>query len=157
MNNTVKGIISIALPLAVGFTGGRFTAQEIPNWYAHLEKPSWNPPSWIFGPVWTILYVMMGIAFFLFWKSKYHDLFRKSGMVLYIVQLVLNLAWSVLFFNLHQMGLAFADIVLLWLAIYLTIFFFGKISPMAAWLMIPYICWVSFAAVLNYTIWHLNQ
>ncbi len=157
MKNSYKLFISLVIPLLVGLAGGLFTYRQIPNWYAHLEKPAWNPPSWIFGPVWTTLYNLMGIAFFLVWRSVYKNLYRRSGIVLFGVQLLLNLAWSFLFFDLHRMDLAFADIVLLWLAIYLTLFFFGQVSPTAAWLLIPYICWVSFAAVLNYTIWHLNQ
>lgn len=155
MNNTVKLIIAIAVPLLVGFSAGQFTAAEIPTWYASIKKPSWNPPSWVFAPVWTTLYVMMGIAWFLIWKAPATEM-KKWGMILFVLQLVLNFFWTFIFFAKHQPGAAFIEIVVLWLAILCTIIAFSKINKTAAWLLVPYISWVSFAAILNYTIWQLN-
>ena len=157
MNNTVKLIIAILIPLIVGFTSGFFTAGNVTGWYQTIQKPSWNPPSWIFGPVWTTLYIMMGIALFLVWRSDAADSVKKTAIVLFGVQLVFNFFWSLIFFEMHQPGWAFAEIVVMWVFILLTIFSFGKVSSLAAWLLVPYISWVSFASILNYTIWKLNS
>lgn len=157
MNNTTKLIISIAIPLAIGLIGGGFTASQIPVWFAHLNKPSWNPPSWLFAPVWTTLYIMMGIALYLVWKSDAAKSIKKSAIIFFEIQLILNFCWSFIFFNQHQIGWAMIDISFLWLFIVATIFSFRKISLTAAWLMVPYILWVSFASFLNYSIWQLNR
>lgn len=157
MNNTIKLIIAIAIPLVIGLSGGAFTAAEIPGWYAKLQKPSWQPPSWLFGPVWTTLYILMGIALYLVWKSDAVQSARQTALILFAIQLTLNFFWSIIFFNQHQIGWAMAEILVLWIFILLTIFSFGKISQTAAWLLVPYISWVSFAAILNYTIWKLNS
>jgi translocator protein len=106
MTNTVKLIIAIIIPLAVGATSGFFTASGVGSWYQTINKPSWNPPSWIFGPVWTTLYVMMGIALFLIWKSDAPDTQKRTAMLLFAVQMVLNFFWSFIFFKQHQMGWA---------------------------------------------------
>ncbi len=156
MNNILKLIISILLPLAVGFTSGFFTETGEGTWYQTLQKPSWNPPGWVFAPVWTSLYILMGIAFYLIWKTPPTPK-RKKAISFYLVQLVLNFFWSFFFFKLEQPGWAFAEIVVLWLMILLTIFSFARINKIAAWLLVPYICWVSFALALNYTIWILNS
>jgi len=157
MSNVLKFIIAICLPLLVGFTSSFFTITEIGSWYQTIQKPSWNPPNWIFGPVWTTLYILIGIAFFLVWKSHDEREIKKTAIILFAVQLVLNFFWSFIFFNQHQIGLAFAEILALWLMILLTIFAFARISKPAAWLLVPYISWVSFAAILNFTIWQLNK
>ena len=157
MNNAVKLIISIVIPVAVGATAGFFTATGIDSWYQTINKPSWNPPSWIFAPVWTTLYVMMGIALYLVWKSDSSDILKKTAISLFAVQLILNFFWSFIFFNQQQPGWALAEIIAMWIFILLTIFAFAQVSKPAAWLLVPYISWVSFATVLNYTIWQLNK
>ena len=156
MSNTMKLIISIVCTVGLGLTGGLFTAPEIQGWFSHLNKPSWNPPNWLFAPVWTTLYLCMGIAFFLVWKTKATAHIKQWAIIIFIAQFMLNLAWSYIFFREHQPGWAFVDIIVLWLAIICTIAGFSRISKPAAWLLVPYIAWVSFAAILNYSIWQAN-
>ncbi len=156
MNNILKLVIAIAIPLIVGSTSGFFTITGVESWYQTIQKPSWNPPSWIFGPVWTSLYIMMGIALFLIWKSPMSSDVKRTAILLFAIQLVLNFFWSFIFFNQHQIGWALVEIIALWLLILLTIFAFAKINTTAAWLLVPYISWVSFASILNFTIWKLN-
>ena len=156
MNNPIKLVLSLAISVIVGLSGGFFSVSEIPGWYVHLSKPSWNPPNWIFAPVWTSLFVLNGISLFLVWKNSAPARLKKIAIALFSIQLVLNFFWSFFFFHQHAMGWALVEIVILWIFILLTIFAFGKISNLAAWLLVPYICWVSFAVVLNYSIWKLN-
>jgi tryptophan-rich sensory protein len=156
MNNLFKLIISVAIPLAVGGISGFFTVTGVESWYQTINKPSWNPPNWIFGPVWTTLYLMMGVALFLIWKSDSSDILKRTAIILFAVQLLLNFFWSFIFFDQQQIGWALVEIIALWLFIFMTIFAFGNISKIAAWLLVPYISWVSFATILNYTIWKLN-
>lgn len=125
------------------------------EWYASLNKPSWNPPNWLFGPVWTLLYALMAVAAWLVWRRG--GFARHGGALMcFLVQLALNAAWSPLFFGMHQAGWAFVEIVLLWSAILTTIWTFGSINRLAATLLVPYLMWVSFAAVLNFTLWTMN-
>lgn len=152
----MKFIISLLLPLAVGGISGFFTVKAIPGWYAQLNKPWFNPPNWIFSPVWTSLYIMMGIALWLVWKSDAPQKLKQRAIYLFAAQLVLNFFWSLIFFNLHQIGWALVEIVAMWATILLTIFAFAKVNKLAAWLLVPYISWVSFATILNYSIWQLN-
>ena len=126
------------------------------DWYATLQKPSWNPPGWIFGPVWSALYTMMAVAAWLVWKRVGFAVQRRP-LTIFLVQLALNAAWTALFFGLHWPGVAFAEIVLLWLAIVATLAAFRPVSHTAAWLLAPYLAWVSFAALLNFTLWRLNS
>lgn len=156
MKTAYKLIIAIAIPLAIGSLASFFTASSVNGWYTTLVKPSFNPPNWLFGPVWTSLYILMGIAFFLVWKSKHNEVVKRTAVTLYIVQLALNFCWSFIFFYMQQPGWALADIMLMWFFILLTIIWFGKVSSISAWLLVPYICWVSFATILNYAIWKLN-
>ncbi|MBK7289999.1 MAG: tryptophan-rich sensory protein [Chitinophagaceae bacterium] len=156
MNNSIKLIIAIAIPVAVGAISGFFTATGVESWYQTINKPSWNPPGWIFAPVWTTLYIMMGVALFLVWKSDSSDILKKTAITLFTIQLVLNFFWSFIFFDQHQIGWALVEIIAMWIFILLTIFAFGNVSKLAAWLLVPYISWVSFATILNYTIWKLN-
>ncbi len=149
-------IISIALPVAVGAVASLFTASSVKTWFVTLNKPSFNPPAWLFAPVWTTLYILMGIAFFIIWESKANELIKKRAMKIYLIQLFFNFTWSFVFFYAQQPGWAVVNIVLLWLLIVLTIFWFSRISKVAAWLLAPYILWVSFATALNYAIWQLN-
>lgn len=133
--------------------GGLFMPGE---WYAQLRKPAWNPPSWLFGPVWTALYFMMAVAAWLVWRRGGFPAQRKA-LGLFLLQLLLNAAWSPLFFGLHNPALAFAEIVLLWFAILGTFFAFWKTHRGAGALLVPYLAWVTFAAVLNFTLWQLNR
>jgi tryptophan-rich sensory protein len=125
------------------------------EWYASLNKPAWNPPGWIFGPAWTTLYAMMAVAAWLVWQRGGFAAQRRP-LGLFLAQLALNALWTPLFFGLRQSGVAFAEILLLWLAIGATLLAFRPVSRAAAWLLVPYLAWVSFAAVLNGTIWRLN-
>lgn len=152
----MKLFISILIPVLVGVVAGIFTSSGVDGWYAVANKPWFNPPNWIFAPVWTTLYILMGIALFLVWRADADKKLQQTAIILFAVQLTLNFFWSFIFFKLQQPGWALAEIILMWLIILLTILWVGKISPTAAWLLVPYICWVSFAAVLNYSIWQLN-
>jgi len=152
----MKLIISIALPLLVGGIAGFFTNTGVDGWYAVANKPSFNPPNWIFAPVWTSLYILMGIALYLVWKDDTGKPAKQTALLLFGVQLLLNFAWSFIFFYAAAPGWALVEIIIMWVAILLTILWFGKISSLAAWLLVPYICWVSFATVLNFYIWKLN-
>ncbi len=142
----------LLLSFAAAYFGGLFMPGD---WYASLKKPTWNPPGWVFGPVWTALYAMMGVAAWLVWKRGGFAVQRRP-LALFLIQLALNAAWTPLFFGLHRPGLAFAEIVLLWLAIAATIRAFRHVSRPAAWLLAPYLVWVSFASVLNFTLWRMN-
>jgi tryptophan-rich sensory protein len=141
--------------LSLGILSGLSTAEAIPTWYAGLQKPSWNPPNWLFGPVWTVLYLAMGIALGIVWDSQ-HPL-KTKAMGIFALQFLLNLAWSSIFFGMQQIAWAFAEILLLLLAIAFCIYYFYKIKPLAGYLLFPYILWVSFATLLNGTIWYLNS
>ena len=154
MPSYLKLILSTTVCLAVGGISGFVTANEIPGWYVNISKPSFNPPNWIFGPVWTALYIMMGIAFFLVWKSNVPV--KEKAYLLFGLQLILNFFWSILFFSMHALGVALIEIILMWVSILLTIVSFYPISKPAAYLLIPYLLWVSFASVLNFSIWKLN-
>lgn len=125
------------------------------EWYGVLNKPDWHPPSWVFGPVWSTLYVLMGVSAWLVWRRGGFAGQRRA-LGLFLVQLVLNAAWSPLFFGLQRPDLAFAEIILLWLAIAATLHAFWRVHRPAAWLLVPYIAWVSFAAFLNGVLWQLN-
>ena len=131
------------------------TTPEIEGWYKTIEKPTWNPPDSVFGPVWTTLFVMMAVAAWLVWKPAGFTA-ATVPLTLFAVQLVLNVAWSWIFFGMHQPGWAFVEIVILWLAIMATTVAFFRKSTIAGSLMVPYLAWVSFASVLNFTIWQLN-
>lgn len=141
--------------LGTAALGAAWTNLSVTTWYSELQKPSWNPPNWVFGPVWTCLYVTMAVAAWLVWREKG---FRggRFHLLLFAVQLALNAAWSALFFGWRNPGLAFAEIVLLWIAILATVMAFGRVSTWAAALLVPYLAWVSFAAALNWTIWRMN-
>lgn len=156
INNKIRLVVSVLLSVALGSLGGLFTLSEIPVWYAGLQKPSFNPPNWIFGPVWTVLYFLMGVSFYLVWKENKSSE-RNRAMGWFGVQFLLNFCWSMIFFHFHQTGWAMVEIIFMWVAILITLLQFGKISSLAAWLLVPYISWVSFASVLNYAIWQLNH
>ncbi len=152
----VKLIVAVLICLLAGAVGSIFTAKSVSTWYAGLNKPSFNPPSWVFGPVWTFLYILMGVSLYLVWSKGLGTGGVKAAMVIFGVQLLLNILWSLLFFGLQNPLLALIEIVLLWVMILVNILYFYKISPLSAYLLVPYILWVSFAAVLNFFLFRLN-
>ena len=146
----------IALVLGLGSSMALFFAPDA--WFQGLAKPTWNPPNWLFGPVWTVLYVLLGISAWMIRRNTTSSAAdRTYAMRLFFLQLVLNLAWTPIFFGLHQPALAFFEICMLWLAALWTALAFGKISSNAGYLLIPYLMWISFALLLNGTIWLLNN
>lgn len=148
--------IWIILILGLGSAMGIFFGPD--DWFQALKKPTWNPPGWVFGPAWTLLYILMGISVWLFRReANAAGVGKTSAMRLFWIQLLLNLAWTPIFFGLHQPLLAFIEICLLWLAALWTALAFGKISSTAGYLLVPYLAWLSFALVLNGTIWLLNK
>lgn len=152
----LKLVVSIAVPLIAGFLGSFFTTSSIPNWYAALNKPSFNPPNWLFGPVWTLLFVLMGIALYLVWVKGWEKKIVKIAVSFFSAQMFLNMLWSFLFFYQHQPLYAFIEIIFLWAAILGTIITFYKVDKRTLYLLLPYILWVSFAAFLNLMIVILN-
>jgi benzodiazapine receptor len=145
----------VALCFIAAFVGSVVTYPSIPTWYASLIKPSWTPPAWLFGPVWSALYLMMALAAWLVWRRGGLAATRLP-VTLFLVQLGLNVAWSFLFFGLRMPGLAFAEIVILWCAILTTLIVFWRRRAAAGWLLLPYLLWVTFAAALNFALWRMN-
>lgn len=160
MNRSLKNVatlaLCIALPVLAGVIGSLFTTSAIPTWYAGLVKPVLNPPSWVFGPVWTVLYVLMGIAAFLVWKQGWHRKGVKMALGVFGAQLVANTLWSILFFGVRTPFYALINILVLWVLIVVTIALFYRLSKPSAYLLVPYALWVSFATYLNYMIYVLN-
>ena len=159
MDGKAKSLSVLAAFVAVCFAaagiGGIATASSVDTWYASLEKPSWAPPGWLFGPVWSVLYLTMAIAAWLLWRRR-RVLSVRLPLTLFFIQLTLNAGWSWLFFGLQLPGLAFAELVLLWFAILATMLAFAKRVTPSGWLMAPYLLWTTFAAALNLAIWRLN-
>lgn len=153
--NIFRLVLCILIPLAVGGLSGYLTTSNIASWYATLVKPSFNPPNNIFGPVWSVLYLLMGISFYLALNNAKPE--NKSKIIfVFAIQLVLNFFWSIIFFNLHQLGFALTEIVFLWISILAMIITFYKTNKLAAYMNVPYLLWVSFATFLNYSLYHLN-
>lgn len=153
-----KGITAVIVCLTVGFLSGFATQSSIKTWFPTLIKPVFNPPSWLFAPVWTVLYILMGLAFAIVWSKQIkNNKTKNKAMALFGIQLLLNALWSVLFFGLCNPFLALIEILLLWLFIYETIRAFQKIDTTASRLLYPYLAWVSFATILNGSIWYLNS
>lgn len=149
-------IFWVVLSLGAGFVGALSSPPGA--WYASLNKPSWNPPNWIFGPVWTALYVLMGVAVWMVWsRRKVEPIRAGAGVRLFLVQLALNAAWSWLFFGIRRPDLAFVELIVLWVLILMMVVAFLRVRPMAGLLVLPYLAWVSFAGVLNATIWLRNM
>ncbi len=148
---------SVLAPLIAGGVGGVATARNIETWYTTLRKPSFNPPNWIFGPVWSTLYLLMGVAHFIVSRASTEPDRARPAQIFYWLQLILNALWTFLFFGRRSPLAALVEIVFLWVAIVLTIIIFARISRKAALLLVPYLLWVSFAAVLNGAIWRLNS
>nr|WP_294876641.1 TspO/MBR family protein [uncultured Pedobacter sp.] len=149
-------IINIAIPLAMGAIGAWFTSQYVKTWYVTLNKPSFNPPNWVFAPVWTTLFILMGIAAYLVWLKREQVQYFTRTVAIYLIQLVLNVMWSFLFFYAHEIGIALFEIIALLLAIIINAMVFYKIDKTAGLLFIPYILWVGFATILTYSIFSLN-
>jgi tryptophan-rich sensory protein len=149
----IAALAAMGLTFGTAFVGSRF---PVDDWYAGLTKPAWNPPNWLFAPVWTALYLLMAIAAWLVWRES-----GFSGaavpLAVFVLQLILNAGWSWIFFGRHEIRLALIEIVILWLAILWTVLAFWRVSPVAGALLVPYLLWVSFASVLNYAIWRLNR
>jgi tryptophan-rich sensory protein len=149
-------VLSILICQAVGLLGARWTAPEIPRWYSTLRKPAFNPPSWVFGPVWTLLYLLMAIAAWRILQAPPSAL-RTAGLSVFAGQLALNFLWSWIFFRRHATGAALAEILTLWIAIAATAILFSRLDSIAAWLLAPYLAWTAFAALLNAAIFRLNK
>ncbi len=150
-------IVSILGCLSVGIVGALFTTPAIPTWYNTLSKPLFSPPSWVFGPAWTMLYIMIGISLYLVWTKKSDANTKQNALYIFFAQLFLNAIWSPIFFGLQSPFIALIIITLLWATIIININVFYKVSKTAALLLIPYLLWVSFATVLNFAIWQLNM
>ena len=155
MNKFIKLLLLLLLPLTVGAVSGYFSVSAIGSWYSTLNKPSWNPPSWIFGPVWTVLYLVMGYSSFRI-AEKEKTKQRNKALAIYAVQLFFNFWWSILFFSMHQIGIALVEIIILWILIVVMILNFRRVDTLSAFLNIPYLLWVSFASILTATIYTLN-
>ncbi len=156
MRSVAKLVAAILVCEFAGIIGSVFTIPSIPTWYASIQKPSFNPPSWVFAPVWTLLFLLMGISLYLVWIEGWKKRNVRKAILIFGVQLALNVLWSLLFFGLKSPFYALLEIVILWLAILLTIIEFYKISKKAALLLVPYLLWVSFASILNFYVWMLN-
>ncbi|OIO52721.1 TspO protein [Candidatus Uhrbacteria bacterium CG_4_10_14_0_8_um_filter_58_22] len=154
--NVIKFFVAVVVSQLAGAVGALFTVSSVSTWYTELTKPAFTPPGWIFGPVWTMLYLLMGVAAFLVWKEGWSRNGVRLALGLFLLQLALNALWSVIFFGRNFVGWAFIEIILLWLAILSTALSFRRISRTAFWLMLPYLLWVSFAGYLNISIWLLN-
>lgn len=156
MNRFLKIIICLLLPLIIGGFSGYFTVDGVREWYFTINKPSFNPPNGIFGPVWTFLYILMGISLFRISDLKASKE-RNYALLLFGIQLILNFFWSLIFFKFHFIGLALLDILILWILIFMMILKFKKLDTTASFLQIPYLIWVSFASILNISILYLNS
>lgn len=150
-------LISLLIVLFIGFVASLVTRPEIAGWYSTLKKPSFNPPPWLFAPVWTIIYIMIATAAYLVWKHHSRKPVYIIARLVYFIQLILNFSWSITFFGMHQIATAMIVIILLWSSILVNINWFNKFNRVAAWLLIPYLLWVSFASVLNVSIYFLNR
>lgn len=177
INKAIKFFISIIICESAGIVGSYFTVTQINGWFRNLNKPFFNPPNWIFGPVWTILFILMGISLYLVWSSGWQPKKEKKSkgvwnkfsekllygswqkiniILIFSTQLILNVLWSVIFFGFHSLSGAFFVLIMLWFAILFTIINFYRVSKVAALLLIPYILWVTFAGILNFSIWIIN-
>lgn len=156
LNNFAKLTIALVASGLAGVVGSFFTSSSVTTWYAALDKPALNPSAWIFGPVWTILYILMGVAAFLVWKKGLTNRDTKIALGIFVFQLILNTFWSIIFFGAHNPGVAFVEILSLWCAILAMVLAFRGLSRAAAYLLLPYLLWVTFAGYLNYSIWQLS-
>lgn len=151
-------VAALLLPLLAGGLGAVATNSSVSTWYRTLKKPPWNPPEWVFGPVWTALYLMMGLASWLVWQKRpAHKKKVSAALTWYGLQFAFNSLWSPIFFGLRRTGLAMADLVALWSTLLTCLVKFGRVQPLAGWLLVPYFLWVSFASTLNAAVWWLNR
>jgi len=157
MSKLTKIIIAVLACLLIGVLGSLFTAPSIPGWYAGLIKPSFSPPNWLFGPAWTLLYILMGISVAIVWHKGTKDKKVKEALKLFGIQLALNAIWSPVFFGARSLFLALIIIIFMWFFILKTIIAFKKVDKLASYLLYPYIAWVSFATILNFSVWFLNK
>lgn len=155
-NQVLRLLVSVFVCEMAGIIGSFFTAPSIPTWYASLSKPAFTPPNWLFAPVWTTLFLLMGISLYLIWEKRGTEAEMKAALYVFGAQLILNVLWSLLFFGLQNPFLAFVEVVILWIAILANIIVFYRIDRNAGLLLIPYIAWVTIAAFLNYGVWVLN-
>jgi benzodiazapine receptor len=153
----MKLLISIFIAQLAGIVGALFTSSSVNSWYLTIKKPSWNPPAWLFGPVWITLYTLMGVAAYLVWQKKEMNQAAKAALTVYGINLFLNALWSIIFFGLKNSFFAFIEILALLFSIVLTMLLFYKIRPGTFWLLLPYLIWTSFASILNFNIWRLNR
>lgn len=153
---SIKLIISIAVPLIGGFLSGLASMSNVAQFYAKLAKPSFSPPGWLFGPAWTILYILMGVAAFLIWQKGLDAKGVIPALIVFLIQLAINFSWSPVFFGLQSIAGGLILIIILWLAIIVTIVLFWRLNYVAGVLLLPYLLWVTFATVLNFYIWQLN-
>jgi len=156
ITNIYKLIFSILICQLAAVVGSLFTRPSIPTWYATLQKPSFNPPSWLFAPVWTILFTLMGISAYLVWSKGFAKREVRIALSIFVIQLVLNVLWSFFFFKLRSPFYALIEIVILWAGILVTAVYFFTVSRAASFLLFPYIAWVSFAVILNFYLFKLN-
>ena len=157
LKEILKLIASVIVVFIAGAIGNFFTLSEITTWYAALTKPTWTPPNWLFGPVWTTLYILMGIALYLIWSKGLEHKDVKIAIGVFAVQLILNTLWSIVFFGMHSLFGGVVTIIILWIAILANIIVFYRISKPAGLLLVPYIVWVSIASYLNYSVYLLNM
>ncbi len=155
MKKIFKLLISVVIPLLIGFLGSFFTSSSVNSWYETINKPFFNPPNWVFGPVWTVIFILIGISFYLIWEKDFGKN-KKKVISIYFYQLFLNFLWSILFFGLKAPLLAVIEIIVLWFFILKNMNVFYKISKTAGYLFIPYLLWVSFATILNFAIVLIN-
>lgn len=150
-------IISLFITLTIGFVGSLFIKPQISGWYSTLQKSSLSPPDWLFAPVWTILYILIAIAAYLVWEKRDSSDLYPTARLIYFFQLLLNFLWSIIFFVMHQMLTAIFVIVLLWTSIIAIMYYFGLFSKAASWLLLPYLIWVTYAGILNFSVYMLNR
>lgn len=154
--NFIKFFVALAASFLTALIGSVLTMPAITTWYQTINKPSFTPPNWLFGPAWTILFLLMAISWFLILKNGLTSKYYKTANYIFLVQLILNIFWSFLFFYIQSPFLAMLEIIAFWLILVLNFYYFYRINKKAAWLFVPYIAWVSFAAFLTYSIWRLN-
>lgn len=155
--STLKLISSIAICQSAGLIGTVFTFSSIENWYNLLNQPSFRPPNWLFGPVWTMLYILMGISLYRIWIKGTKKIEVRNALKLFAVHLVLNASWSIVFFGLHDIPLSLVNIIALWILIVTVMVTFYRVDKKASLILLPYLAWVTFATLLNYNIWLLNR
>ena len=156
MSEIVRLAVAVVVPQAVGITAALATSEPVRRWYPTLSKPAWTPPDWLFGPAWTLLYLLMGIASYLVWREGLDIPAVRWALTAYGVQLALNMAWSFLFFGARSPLAGLVDIALLWVAVLATLLLFLQVDDVAGWLLAPYLAWVTFAGALNLAIWRMN-